>query len=119
MHILGIGSTFIGKNEISHSKTDEKALHLVKTRYWMVTGFAKEPEFTMTCMRVGREICPETQRPHWHASIQFDSDVRLKTLKQCFPKENLSVFECGGAHIIGHDEVVDVLVGLNSTLFVP
>lgn len=70
-------------------KRDESKLSRVKTRYWMATGFETEPpfdKFTMTCMRVGKEICPKTQRPHWHASIQFACDVRLSTLKQCFPK---------------------------------
>jgi hypothetical protein len=86
MHILGIGSICIGKNEISHSKTDEKVLHLVKNRYWMVTGFEKEPEFTMTCMRVGREICPETQRPHLHSSIQCASIVDVKDVEAVFPQ---------------------------------
>ena len=68
---------------------DEKQLSRVKTRYWMETDFESSPpfdKFTMTCMRVGKEICPTTQRVHWHASIQFACDVRLKTLKECFPK---------------------------------
>jgi hypothetical protein len=41
------------------SKTDEKTLHGVKTRYWIVTVFANEPEFdkfTMTWMRVDRNL---------------------------------------------------------------
>lgn len=73
---------------------DETTKNRVKSRYWLVTGFADEPQFdkfTMTCMRVGREICPETQRPHWHASIQFASEVRQSTLKQVFPKDNLQI----------------------------
>ena len=52
-----------GKVKILMSKTDEKTLHGVKTRYWIVTGFVNEPEFdkfTMTWMWVGREICPKT-----------------------------------------------------------
>jgi hypothetical protein len=45
------------------SKRDEKKESRVKTRYWMVTGFPEEPKFdkfTMTCMRVGREILSKT-----------------------------------------------------------
>lgn len=75
-------------------KRDETKLSRVKTRYWMITGFGEEPKFdkfTMTCMRIGREICPDTKRPHWHASVQFAADVRLSTLKQVMPKDNLQI----------------------------
>lgn len=65
-----------------------------KSRYWILTGFASEPsfdQFTMNAMRVGREICPTTKREHWHASIQFTDEIRVTTLKQIFPKENLAM----------------------------
>ena len=65
-----------------------------KSRYWMLTGFAEEPsfdQFTMNAMRVGREICPTTKKQHYHACIQFVSEIRVTTLKQIFPKQNLGM----------------------------
>lgn len=65
-----------------------------KSRYWMLTGFEEEPsfdQFTMNAMRVGREICPTTKKEHYHACIQFVSEIRVTTLKQIFPKANLEM----------------------------
>jgi hypothetical protein len=65
-----------------------------KSRYWMLTGFDSEPsfdQFTMNAMRVGREICPTTKKEHYHACIQFVSEIRVTTIKQIFPKQNLQM----------------------------
>jgi hypothetical protein len=53
----------VKKEEISMPR-DETTTNRVKSKYWMVTGFTDEPEydkFAMTCMRVGKEICPKTE----------------------------------------------------------
>jgi hypothetical protein len=63
-----------------------------KCRYWMLTGFDSEPsfdQFTMSAMLVGREICPNTKKEHYHACIQFVSEIRVTTIKKIFPKQNL------------------------------
>lgn len=60
----------------------------------MLTGFDAEPAFdafTMNAMRVGREICPTTKKQHYHACIQFVSEIRVTTIKQIFPKQNLAM----------------------------
>ena len=65
-----------------------------KCRYWMLTGFEAEPvfdNFTMQAMRVGREICPTTNRDHYHACIQFVDEIRMTTIKNIFPKQNLGM----------------------------
>ena len=83
-----------GESENFMSKTDEKSSKRQKFRYWMVTGFDEEPQFdqfTMSCMRVGKEICPQTKSDHWHASIQFHGYVSQATVKQVFPKANLTI----------------------------
>jgi len=74
-------------------KRDQAGRGLTPRRPCPPTGFKDTPEFdkfTMNCMRVGLEICPQTQRDHYHASIQFICDIRQSTLKQCFPTENLN-----------------------------
>jgi hypothetical protein len=45
----------------------------------------------MQAMRVGREICPTTNREHYHTCIQFVDEIRKTTLKQIFPKQNLGM----------------------------
>jgi hypothetical protein len=65
-----------------------------KSRYWMLTGFVVEPafdQFTMSVMRVGKEICPKTKKEHWHACIQFVSEIRSTTIMQIFPKQHFDM----------------------------
>ena len=38
----------------------------------------------MNAMRVGREIYPTTKKKHYHACIQFVSEIRVTTLKQIY-----------------------------------
>ena len=78
-----------------------------KSRYWMLTGFNSEPsfdQFTMNVMRVGREICPTTKKQHYHACIQFVSEIRVTTLKQIFPKENLQMKKGNKAEFFGYSK---------------
>jgi len=61
--------------------------------YWLITSFEVNPphfdDWNMHAMRYGKEICPTTKTEHWHAAIQFKDYIRVKTVKNCFPKYNL------------------------------
>ena len=81
-----------------------------KSRYWILTGFDAEPafdQFTMNAMRVRREICPTTQKEHYHACIQFASEIRVTTLKQIFPKQNLAMKKGNKAEFFAYSKKED------------
>lgn len=69
------------------------------SKAWCFTSFAQnEPEyknFRMEYLVYGREVCPDTGRPHFQGFVVFKTRTRFSSVQRCFPGSHIE--KCRGS----------------------